>query len=101
VQDVARRAADAVGVAARLPGRLDHLVGRLEDGTLEVGSPRIERQLGRIERTARRVLAAVLFGGLLIAGAVLRADDDGLGTVLMVASAVPLLYALLAGRLPG
>ncbi|TWX35603.1 AarF/ABC1/UbiB kinase family protein [Frigoribacterium sp. ACAM 257] len=101
VQDVARRAADAVGVAARLPGRLDHLVGRLEDGTLEVGSPRIERQLGRIERTARRVLAAVLFGGLLIAGAVLRADGDVLGTVLMVASAVPLLYALLAGRLPG
>jgi predicted unusual protein kinase regulating ubiquinone biosynthesis (AarF/ABC1/UbiB family) len=101
VQDVARRAADAVGVAARLPGRLDHLVGRLEDGTLEVGSPRIERQLGRIERTARRVLAAVLFGGLLIAGAVLRADGDALGTVLMAASAVPLLYALLAGRLPG
>ncbi|WP_209559541.1 AarF/ABC1/UbiB kinase family protein [Frigoribacterium sp. PvP032] len=101
VQDVARRAADAVGVAARLPGRLDHLVGRLEDGTLEVGSPRIERQLGRIERTARRVLAAVLFGGLLIAGAVLRSDGDVLGTVLMAASAVPLLYALLAGRLPG
>jgi predicted unusual protein kinase regulating ubiquinone biosynthesis (AarF/ABC1/UbiB family) len=101
VQDVARRAADAVGVAARLPGRLDHLVGRLEDGTLEVGSPRIERQLGRIERTARRVLAAVLFGGLIVAGAVLRADGDGLGTVLMIASAVPLLYALLAGRLPG
>jgi hypothetical protein len=47
------------------------------------------------------VLAAVLFGGLLIAGAVLRADDDGLGTVLMIASIVPGLYALLAGRLPG
>jgi hypothetical protein len=32
---------------------------------------------------------------------VLRTGDDGLGTVLMAASAVPLLYALLAGRLPG
>ena len=101
VQDVARRALAAADVTVRLPGRLDHLVTRLEDGTLEVGSPRIERQLGRIERTARRVLAAVLFAGLLIAGAVLRTGDDGLGTVLMAASAVPLLYALLAGRLPG
>jgi len=101
VQDVARRALGAADVAVRLPGRLDHLVTRLEDGTLEVGSPRIERQLSRIERTARRVLAAVLFGALLIAGAVLRADGDGLGTVLMVVSAVPLLYSLLAGRLPG
>ncbi|KQR64024.1 ABC transporter [Frigoribacterium sp. Leaf172] len=101
VQDVARRALDAAQVTVRLPGRLDHLVTRLEDGTLEVGSPRIERQLSRIERTARRVLAAVLFGGLLIAGAVLRADDDGLGSVLMIVSIVPGLYALLAGRLPG
>jgi len=33
-----------------------------------------------------------------LAEAVLRADDDGLGTVLLVASVVPLAYALLAGR---
>ena len=98
VQDVARRALDAASVAARLPGRLDGLVDRLQDGSLEVGSPRIERQLGRIERVARRVVSAVLFGALLVAGAVLRSGDDVLGTVLMVASAVPLLHALLAGR---
>jgi predicted unusual protein kinase regulating ubiquinone biosynthesis (AarF/ABC1/UbiB family) len=98
VQDVARRALDAASVAARLPGRLDGLVDRLQDGSLEVGSPRIERQLGRIERVARRVVSAVLFGALLVAGAVLRSGDDVLGTVLMVVSAVPLLHALLAGR---
>jgi predicted unusual protein kinase regulating ubiquinone biosynthesis (AarF/ABC1/UbiB family) len=98
VQDVTRRTLDAATVAVRLPGRLDHLVTRLEDGTLEVGSPRIERQLTRIERTARRVVSAVLFAGLLIAGAVLRSGDDVVGTVLMVTSAVPLLHALLAGR---
>ncbi|WP_235451115.1 AarF/ABC1/UbiB kinase family protein [Frigoribacterium sp. RIT-PI-h] len=98
VQDVTRRTLDAATVAVRLPGRLDHLVTRLEDGTLEVGSPRIERQLTRIERTARRVVSAVLFAGLLVAGAVLRSGDDVVGTVLMVTSAVPLLHALLAGR---
>ncbi|WP_371740382.1 ABC1 kinase family protein [Frigoribacterium sp. VKM Ac-2860] len=98
VQDVTRRTLDAATVAVRLPGRLDHLVTRLEDGTLEVGSPRIERQLTRIERTARRVVSAVLFAALLIAGAVLRSGDDVVGTVLMATSAVPLLHALLAGR---
>ncbi|WP_456887158.1 ABC1 kinase family protein [Frigoribacterium sp. 2355] len=98
VQDVTRRTLDAATVAVRLPGRLDHLVTRLEDGTLEVGSPRIERQLTRIERTARRVVSAVLFAALLIAGAVLRRGDDVVGTVLMATSAVPLLHALLAGR---
>ncbi|WP_255364222.1 AarF/ABC1/UbiB kinase family protein [Frigoribacterium sp. MCBA15_019] len=98
VQDVTRRTLDAATVAVRLPGRLDHLVTRLEDGTLEVGSPRIERQLTRIERTARRVVSAVLFAALLIAGAVLRSGDDVVGTVLMVTSAVPLLHALVAGR---
>lgn len=101
VQDVARRALSAADVAVRLPGRLDHLVSRLEDGTLEVGSPRIERQLGRIERLGRRVFAGVVFAGALVAGAVLRTDDDGLGTVLLVGSVVPLLYALLAGRRVG
>nr|WP_249408008.1 AarF/UbiB family protein [Frigoribacterium sp. CFBP 8759] len=98
VQDVTRRTLDAATVAVRLPGRLDHLVTRLEDSTLEVGSPRIERQLTRIERTARRVVSAVLFAALLIAGAVLRSGDDVVGTVLMATSAVPLLHALLAGR---
>ena len=98
VQDVVRRATDAAGVAVRLPGRLDHLVSRLEDGTLEVGSPRIERQLTGIRRAVRRVVSAVLFAGLLVAGAVLRVGDDVLGTWLIAVSALPLLHALLAGR---
>jgi hypothetical protein len=36
----------------------------------------------------------VLFAGLLIAGAVVRADDTVFGTVLMAVSALPLLHAL-------
>jgi hypothetical protein len=40
----------------------------------------------------------VLFGALLIAGAVLRGDDAVLGTWLMIGSALPLLHALFAGR---
>ena len=98
VQDVGRQALDAAALTLRLPGRIDEVVTRLEDGSLSVGSPRLERQVARIDRTARRVVSALLFGALLIAGAILRADDTVFGTVLMAASGLPLLHALFAGR---
>ncbi|MGO7984176.1 hypothetical protein ACC691_40795, partial [Rhizobium johnstonii] len=66
--------------------------------SVAVANPALERRVARLERSARRLVAAVLFGALLIAGAVLRADDATFGTVLMAASVVPLLYALFAGR---
>ncbi|WP_423919734.1 ABC1 kinase family protein [Frigoribacterium sp. 2-23] len=98
VQDVGKRALDVAAVAVRLPQRLDAALDRLQDGSLEVGSPRIERQVARLDRTVRRLLAAVLFGALLVAGAVLRSGDDVvLGTVLMIASVVPLVPALAPG----
>ncbi|MGO4235672.1 ABC1 kinase family protein [Pseudarthrobacter sp. YAF2] len=98
VQDVARQALDAAGTAFRLPGRLDSLAGRLEEGSLEVAVPRLERQAARLERAARRSGSALVFGALLIAGAIVRADDLLFGNVLMIASSVPLLHALWAGR---
>lgn len=98
VQDAAQYALDAVTTAARLPGRLDGLVTRLEDGSLAVATPRLERQVARLERTARRAISALVFAALLIAGALVRPDDQVLGTVLMGVSALPLLHGLLAGR---
>ena len=99
-QDLGRQALDIAAVTLRLPGRIDEVVTRLEDGSLSVNSPRLERQVARIERTARRLVSALLFGALLVAGAILRPDDQVLGTVLMAASALPLLHALFAGRRP-
>jgi predicted unusual protein kinase regulating ubiquinone biosynthesis (AarF/ABC1/UbiB family) len=101
VQDFAKQAVEIAGIAVRLPKRLDALVTRIEDGNVAVATPRLEKRVAQLERSTRRLIAAVLFGGLLIAGAVLRADDVVLGTVLMVASAVPLLYVLFAGRRVG
>lgn len=98
VQDVARQAVDAAGVALRLPGRLDALAGRLEEGSLQVAVPRLERQAARLERAGRRIGSAVVFGGLLVAGAIVRADDLAFGNVLMATSSLPLLHALWAGR---
>ena len=99
-QDLGRQALDIAAVTLRLPKRLDALADRLEDGSLSVGSPKLERQVARLDRTARRLVSALLFGALLIAGAVLRPDDAVLGTVLMIASVLPLLHALFAGRRP-
>jgi predicted unusual protein kinase regulating ubiquinone biosynthesis (AarF/ABC1/UbiB family) len=97
VQSFAREAATVGTTLARLPRRLDEAVTRLEDGRVAVDTPRLDRRLARLERMAGRILSAVLFAGLLISGAVLRADELVFGTVLMVGSAVPLAYAVLGG----
>jgi predicted unusual protein kinase regulating ubiquinone biosynthesis (AarF/ABC1/UbiB family) len=98
VQDVAQQAVDAAGMVLGLPKRLDGLLTRLEDGSLSVANPRLERQLGRLDRTAQRSAAALIFGALLISGSVVRADDMLLGNILMIASVLPLLHGLWAGR---
>jgi predicted unusual protein kinase regulating ubiquinone biosynthesis (AarF/ABC1/UbiB family) len=98
VQDVVRQAVDAAGIALRLPGRLDALAGRLEEGSLQLAVPRLERQAARLERAGRRAGSAVVFGALLVAGAIVRTDDLAFGNVLMAASSLPLLHALWAGR---
>jgi predicted unusual protein kinase regulating ubiquinone biosynthesis (AarF/ABC1/UbiB family) len=94
VQDAARQLADAATVALRLPRRLDSLIGRLEEGTVSVATPRLERQVARLDRTLRRLVSALAFGALVIAGAVVRADDVVLSTVLLVASVAPLVHAM-------
>jgi predicted unusual protein kinase regulating ubiquinone biosynthesis (AarF/ABC1/UbiB family) len=98
VQDLGRQALETARTAAGLPNRLDALVTRVESGNVVAVVPTLDRRVARLERASRRVVSAILFGALLVAGAVLRADDAVLGIVLMSVSAVPLLHALLAGR---
>ncbi len=83
----------------RLPQRLDSLVTHIDEGQLAVRSPALEKRVAALERTGRRLVSAVLFAALLIGGIVLRREDAVLGTVLLVASALPLLHVLLAGIL--
>lgn len=96
VRDVARQAWDSAGVLWRLPTRIDAVLTRVENGTLPVSVPKVEASVARIEVAYRRAASAILFGALLISGALVRADDAALGTVLMCASALPLLHALFA-----
>jgi len=116
-RDVAERAVRTAAGTAKtvvaLPGRLDHVIGVVESGDLSVKTPQVEHQLKRLERAAVRVVAALIFVGLVISGAVLRssADTGGpfgaddwstganvVGIVMMASSALPLLYSLFGGR---
>lgn len=97
VQDLAKQAVEIAGIALRLPKRVDALLDRIDDGSVEVRSPRLEQRVAGLDRTARRLISAVLFAALLIGGAVLRAQDQVFGTILMAVSVLPLLHALFAG----
>lgn len=101
VQDAAKQAMSTMGTAWRLPGRIDGVITRLEEGRLTVDLTRVERRMSRLERLARRLLSALLFAALLIAGALVRAEDAVFGAVLMWISLAPLLHALLLGFFPG
>ncbi|MGM7698455.1 ABC1 kinase family protein [Microbacterium sp. A84] len=98
VQEFARRALTTADVTWRLPQRIDNVITRIDDGTVTFDTSRLERRLDSLMRIGRRAVAAVLFAGLLVGGALLLAPLPALGTALMVVSAVPLLYAAFAGR---
>lgn len=98
VQDVAKQAVDVARITVGLPKRVDSLITQIEDGSLNVSIPRLEKQIAGITKAARAAGAALIFAALLIAGAIVRPGDLGLSNVLMIASAVPLLMAVFGGR---
>ena len=83
-----------------LPGRLDRLAQAAEGGDSTVRAPRSERELHRIERGFRKVVAAVIFAALFLGGILLRWTDPGWGNALLGISALPFLMAVLGGRRP-
>ncbi|MGA0566762.1 ABC1 kinase family protein [Rathayibacter sp. KR2-224] len=91
---VAREVLSAAGIALRLPGRIDQLITRIDQGVVTVATPAIDRRLGRLERLARRAVGSVLFAGFLIGGVLLIPTAAPLAVALMCASAIPLLYVL-------
>jgi predicted unusual protein kinase regulating ubiquinone biosynthesis (AarF/ABC1/UbiB family) len=70
-----RRVLKEVGDIGRLllgmPRRLNDLAARLEQGRIEVKVPEVRHALSRLERSVRLLAAAVVFAGVLIAGAML------------------------------
>ncbi|MEO5534610.1 MAG: AarF/UbiB family protein [Pseudolysinimonas sp.] len=93
----AREAASIVGITIGLPRRLDDLATRLDNGDLEVNTPKLDLRLRRIERLIARAVSAIVFAGLLVGGILLRPTDVVLGTVFMSVSGLPLLHAVFGG----
>ena len=81
-----------------LPGRTDRVLTMMERGELNVQAPLLELRVRRLERSANRQTGALVFVGLVIAGALLRASDPGLGDVLLGASALALAWVVFSGR---
>nr|WP_221584534.1 AarF/UbiB family protein [Microbacterium sp. G2-8] len=98
VGDLTSQATSSAAILWRMPQRLDAVVTRIEDGSLTFDTSRLERRLDRLTGIARRVASAVLFAGLLIGGALLLEPSPAWATVLIAASALPLLHALFGGR---
>jgi hypothetical protein len=88
LRDVGKRALDIAGIAWRLPSRADALLTQVEEGRLAVATPRLDKTVARAERAVRRLSWAVVFAGLIVGGALVRAESPGLGNVLMLSAVV-------------
>ncbi|MFT4211577.1 MAG: AarF/UbiB family protein [Microbacterium sp.] len=97
VRDAVSQAAAVAGATWRLPQRIESVITRIEDGRMKVDLSAMERRLAHLERFAARILGALLFAALLVAGVLLQTTHPVFGVVLMAVSALPLLYALFAG----
>jgi predicted unusual protein kinase regulating ubiquinone biosynthesis (AarF/ABC1/UbiB family) len=79
-----------------LPGRIDSVLGKLETGDLVVTakpSPGFERRLKTLTRAVNRLVAAVVFLGLLLSGTLLYLDDNViLGGVFLGFSILSLVF---------
>jgi predicted unusual protein kinase regulating ubiquinone biosynthesis (AarF/ABC1/UbiB family) len=98
VRNLAQQALETAAVVARLPRQLDDLVTLIRRGQLSIETPGVDRRLKALELLVRRAGASVIFTALLLGGILLKQSDPVLGSVLMWASVVPLVYSLLAGR---
>jgi predicted unusual protein kinase regulating ubiquinone biosynthesis (AarF/ABC1/UbiB family) len=91
---VARQALDLAATLAKLPGRVDSVLTRLDQGQLSVRSPAVEQGLRKLDGSTRRISSAVIFSALLIGGVWLRTSGDDLGNWLLLASAPFAVHSL-------
>ncbi|AZH77223.1 ABC transporter [Microbacterium sp. Y-01] len=97
VQEFAGQAMDTMTTTWRLPGRIDRIITRIDDGNVSFDTSRLERRLDRLEGIARRIASGVLFAAMLIGGALLVPSLPPLGITLICVSVLPLLHSLFAG----
>ncbi|MEN9603337.1 MAG: hypothetical protein RL545_26, partial [Actinomycetota bacterium] len=97
---IRREVASFARTAAGLPQKLDSVLSRLDQGNLAIRMPEVEKGLRRIDGSARRITAGVVFAVLFLSGVALRISGDELGNILLLTSAPVALYSLGLFRLP-
>lgn len=98
VQAFANQAMGTMSTTWALPGRIDKIITRLDDGNVTFDTSRLEHRLDRLEGIARRIGSGVLFAAFLVGGALLVPSVPPLGITLVCVSALPLLHSLFGGR---
>lgn len=88
------QALDVLTTLVRLPQKLDALASKVDRGDLISRSPATEKRLRTLDSSIRRATSGIIFSTLLISGILLRNQGDDLGSFLMGASLVPLIYAI-------
>jgi predicted unusual protein kinase regulating ubiquinone biosynthesis (AarF/ABC1/UbiB family) len=94
--------ATLVRAALSVPRQADRALARIERGDLQVQMPQLTEQVARLDLTLRRLLAAVLFTGLLLGG--LQLDQAGHGVYargLFAAAVLALVGCVFARRRHG
>jgi predicted unusual protein kinase regulating ubiquinone biosynthesis (AarF/ABC1/UbiB family) len=81
-----------------LPKRVDSLIGRIEQGKLEVRLPEIRQYVSRFERAVLKLAGAIVFGTVLVTGAVLYLNGHVQLGVGLGAAAGALLLWVIFGR---
>jgi predicted unusual protein kinase regulating ubiquinone biosynthesis (AarF/ABC1/UbiB family) len=99
VKSLGREAIAIASALARLPQRVDALAARIDRGELSVRNPELEQRMRAVDVSIRRATSAVLFVGLLVAGVLVRPNDDVLGWILIGASTLPFFAAINPWRL--
>lgn len=91
---VGRELASFATTVAQLPGRLESVLSRIDQGLVTVRSPEVEKGLRRIDGSVRRTTSALIFVALFAGGIALRIVGDPLGAWLLATSVAPLLYSI-------
>ncbi|MEA4944266.1 MAG: AarF/UbiB family protein [Propionicimonas sp.] len=81
-----------------LPARANRILTTVERGDLMIKTPMLDLRVRQLNQTLSRMTTAVVFAGLIVAGALLYASEPVLAKVLLAASLVPLLAGIFGGR---
>lgn len=88
-----REALKLATTVVALPDRLTSVLNRIDQGLVSVRSPEIENELRKLRSSTGRIISAIAFVGLLIAGTNLRIVQDPLGDWLLIGSLIPIVHA--------